>query len=188
MAQDPDTSHNPTILVTAVRYTPYTEEIYEKGFRVITSLVRRNSQSPLPGMKTTCFLESLLARQEARAAGADDALLLNDRGYLAEASSSNVFIVANNTLKTPGLENGILPGITRKVVLELASELGIKIVEFDIRPEELTNADEAFITNSMTEIMPVTSIDGKIISSGNPGPVTQKLVNIYKYKVIKETE
>ena len=185
-APDPGTCHKPTTLVTAAQYTPYPAEIYEKGFKAITSFVRRNSLSLLPGMKTACFLESLLARQQARVAGADDALLLNDRGQLAEASSCNVFLVIHNTLKTPDPESGILPGITRRVVLELASELGIELIEADIQPEELTTADEAFLTNSLIEVMPLTAIDGKIISSGKPGPVTRKLMTAYKNRVLKE--
>jgi branched-chain amino acid aminotransferase len=185
-ATDPGTSRNPTVLVTLVKYTPYPAEIYGKGFKTIISTIRRNSRSPLPGMKTACFLESLLARQQAREAGVDDALLLNDRGNLAEASSSNLFLVANSALKTPGLESGILPGITRGVILKLAAELRIKLVETDISPEELMSAEESFITNSMIEIMPLTTIDGQVIGSGKPGPVAGRLMTAYRGRVFRE--
>ena len=177
----------PTTLVVATRYAPYPRKIYERGFRVIISSTRRNSRSPVPAMKTTGYLENLLSRQEARVAAADDALLLNDRGKLAEASTSNVFLVKGNTLKTPRTENGILPGITRDVILELALQIGITTLEADILPDELLSANEAFLTSSLMEVMPLTGISGKAIGSGKPGAVTGKLAAAYKDLVLKET-
>ncbi len=182
-APDPRTCTKPTILVVATKYTPYTPAIYEKGFRAIISSIRRNSQSPVPGMKTANYLESLLSRQEAIAAGVDDTLLLNEKGLLAEASSSNVFIVSNNSVVTPRVGSGILPGITRKIVLELGFELGISSMESDIRLADLLAAGEAFLTNSMIEIMPLVEVNGQPIGPGKPGAITRQLMSAYKHKV-----
>lgn len=184
---DPRTCKSPTILVVAAKYAPYPPEIYEKGFRVMVSSIHRSSQSPVPGMKTANYLECLLARQEARNAAADDAILSNEKGQLAEASTSNVFLVGHNTLKTPGIESGILPGITRGVILELSPRLGIKTLEAVIGMNELMNADEVFLSNSLIEVMPVTAISGKTIGPGKPGATTRRLMNAYKDLVLRET-
>ncbi len=184
---DPDTCGSPTVLVVAVHYQPHPEEVYQRGFRAIVSSIRRNSQSPIPQLKSANFLESALAKREARKAGIDDALFLNDKGLLAEASTSNIFLVSNGALKTPSLKSGILPGITREVILELASELGIAAYEQYAELEELYQAEEAFLSNSMIEIMPLIEVDGKPIGSGRPGPLTKRLMAAYKELVLKET-
>ncbi len=184
MAPDPSTCQKPTVLVLAGHYQPYPEQVYQKGFRAVVSSIRRNSQSPLSRLKSANYLESILARQEARAAGVDEALCLNEKGLLAEASMSNVFLVTNGTLRTPGQESGILPGITREIVLELASQLGINTLEHDIRLDELFHAQEAFLTNSLIEVMPLAEIDGKPIGSSRPGPLTKRLMVAYKKLVM----
>jgi branched-chain amino acid aminotransferase len=183
LTPDLQSCRQPTLLALAIPYTPPAPEIYSRGYRVIISSVHRNSQSPLPGLKSSNFLESLLARQEARKAGADDALLLNDKGFLAEASSSNVFTVKRGKLLTPGLGSGILPGITRSLILEMAATLKIVAQESDISPGELMAADEAFISNSMIEIMPVSEVNGKKIGAGQAGPITLKLRQAYRSSV-----
>jgi len=174
-------------LVVAAKYTPYADEVYQRGFRIIVSSIRRNSQSPVPAMKTANYMESLLARQEARAAGVDDALFLNEKGQVTEASTSNIFLVSKNVLKTPQQESGILPGITRDVILELAPRMGIMALETDILLEEMVEADEAFLTNSVVEIMPVANLNGKAIRDGRPGPITRRLMSGYKDSVLRET-
>lgn len=181
---DPSTCDKPTVLILAGHYQPYPEQVYEKGFRAIVSSIRRNSQSPLSKLKSANYLESILARQEARAAGIDEALCLNEKGLLAEASMSNIFLVTNSILRTPGQDSGILPGITRETILELASPLGINTMEHDIRLDELFQAQEAFLTNSLMEIMPLTEMDGKPIGSGKPGPFTKRLAMAYKKLVM----
>jgi branched-subunit amino acid aminotransferase/4-amino-4-deoxychorismate lyase len=122
----------------------------------------------------------MLVKQEARAAGVDEAICLNEKGLLAEASMSNIFLVNDGILRTPGEESGILPGITREVVLELASQLGINTFEQDIRLDELFQTQEAFLTNSLMEIMPLTEIDGKPVGSGEAESVTRRLMAEYK--------
>ncbi|MFC1892578.1 aminotransferase class IV [Chloroflexota bacterium] len=181
---DPSTCSKPTILILAGHYQPYPEPVYQKGFRAIVSSIRRNSQSPLSRLKSANYLESILARQEAKAAGVDEALCLSEKGLLAEASMSNIFLVSDGILQTPKEENGILPGITREVLLELASQLSIGALERDIRLEEVFQAQEAFLTNSLMEIMPLTKVSGMTVGSGIPGPVTRKLVAAYRELVL----
>jgi len=183
---DPSTCNKPTVLILAGHYKPYPEQVYEKGFRAVISSIRRNSQSSISKLKSANYLESILAKQEARAAGVDEALCLNEKGLLAEASMSNIFLLTDGILKTPGQESGILPGITREVILGLASQLGINILEQDIRLDELSQAQEAFLTNSLIEIMPLTEINGKPIGSGRPGSLTKRLMVAYKKLVLAE--
>jgi branched-chain amino acid aminotransferase len=125
-----------------------------------------------------------LAKRVARAAGFDEALILNERGILTEGSSSNIFLVDKKVLSTPSLECGVLPGITRGVVLEMAQSLGINLVEAEINPEELLNSDEAFFTNSIVGIMPLTYIRDKPVGIGKPGVLTKQLMKAYKNLVV----
>ncbi len=180
MVPDPSTCKQPTVLILAGDYHPYPEQIYQKGFRAVVSSIRRNSGSPLSRLKSANYLENMLVKQEARAAGVDEALCLNEKGLLAEASMSNIFLVDDGVLRTPGEESGILPGVTRGVVLELASRLGISTLKHNVRLVELSQAQEAFLTNSLIEIMPLTEIEGRPVGSGRPGPVTQRLMADYR--------
>ncbi|MBA7634308.1 Branched-chain-amino-acid aminotransferase [subsurface metagenome] len=186
VAPDPSTCKKPTVLILAGQYQPYPEQVYQKGFRAVISSIPRNSQSPLSRLKSANYLESILARQEARKAGVDEALCLNEKGLLAEASMSNIFLITDGILRTPGQESGVLPGITRETILELASQLGINPLEGDIRLDELFHTQEAFLTNSLIEVMPLTEIDGKPIGSGRPGSLTKKLMVAYKELVLTE--
>jgi branched-chain amino acid aminotransferase len=130
-------------------------------------------------------MENILARMVARAAGCDEAILLNEQGYLAEGSTTNIFLASNNELITPSLESGVLPGITREVVLEIARAVNIKILERQVELKELIEAEEAFFTNSILEIMPLTWFDDKPIGTGKPGHLTKELLAAYK-KLVDE--
>ena len=185
---DLESCARPTVLIVATGYLALPEETYRRGYRAVTASMRRNHRSPLAGIKSLNFTENLLARQEAKRAGVAEAILLNDRDYVAEASMSNLFVVSAGVLRTPPLSAGILPGITREVVIEVAERLGITVVEDDITPEELREADEAFLTNSAIEIMPLTTLDGHTIGSGQAGPVTQKLRAAYRDLVRSEAD
>jgi branched-chain amino acid aminotransferase len=185
---DPHSCAHPTVLVIARKYVAYSSDIYEKGFQAIFSTARRNIQSPLSSMKTANYLDCLLARQEAKDAGVDESLLLNEAGLLSEGSMSNLFLVDRGRLITPPVNAGILPGITRGVVLELAPSLGIKVVEKDVLPEKLTNSEEAFLTNSLIEIMPLTMIMGRSVGTGMPGTLTRRLAEAYREQVRRETK
>ncbi len=185
---DPSSCARPTVLIVAAEYQPLPEETYRRGYRAVTASLRRNHRSPLAGIKSLNFTENLLARQEARRAGVDEAVLLNDRDRVAEASMSNLFVVSGVVLRTPPLDAGILPGVTREAVLELAQRLGIAAVEDDITLDELWQAGEAFLTNSVMEIMPLTGLDGRAIGDGQAGLVTQRLRVAYRDLVRLETE
>jgi len=187
MTPNPDTCNRVTVFIAARRLVPLPPESYQSGFRASLSSLRRNSQSPLSRLKSTCYLENVLARQEARAAGADEALMLNERGLVAEGSISNIFLVKGRLLLTPSVESGALPGITREVVLELAPSLGLEAIEREVPLAELVEAEEAFLTNSILEIMPLTRFGDKPIGAGKPGALTQRLMSTYQELVHKET-
>ncbi len=186
------TSVAPTVLVTARSYQALPAQIYNKGFRVGASSFRRYSQSPLSRLKSANYLLNVLARKEAEAAGLDESLLLNERGLITEGSISNVFFVAHSGLVTPPVESGILPGITREVVMELADALGINVTEGEVRLEDMGQFGEAFLTNSVMEIMPLVEVRdnaGEVITigSGRPGKITKRLMAAYREMVERET-
>jgi len=195
MTPDPGTCSSPTVLVTAQNLVPLPPEKYESGFKATLSSLRRNSQSPLSRLKSTCYMENILARMQARAAGCDEAILLNEQGYLAEGSATNIFLVKKSlslegrgqvrVLVTPSLESGVLPGITREAVLEIAQASNIKTMERQVELKELIEAEEAFVTNSILELMPLTCFEGKPIGSGRTGQLTEKLLAAYR-KLINE--
>ena len=176
----------PTTLVLAGEYHPFSAQKYAQGFDVTVSSIRKNSQSPVTFMKSANSMENMLARQEARNAGADEALFLNETGYVTEASGSNVFFVEKGVVKTPRLESGILPGVTRAAVLELAEGMGLKTSETDVRLGRISAASEVFLSNSLIEVMPVTALGGKPVATGKPGPVTQRMMDSYRNLVVSE--
>jgi branched-chain amino acid aminotransferase len=180
MTPDPSTCSNPTVLITARNLVPLPPEKYESGFKAALSPLHRNSQSPLSRLKSTCYMENTLARMAARAAGCDEAILLNEQGYLAEGSTTNIFLAINGELITPSLESGVLPGITREVVLEIARASNIKTLERQVELKELIEAEEAFMTNSILELMPLTWFEGKPISTGKPGKLSKDLLADYR--------
>ncbi|MBA7645403.1 Branched-chain-amino-acid aminotransferase [subsurface metagenome] len=169
-----------TVFVSAEKLVPPSPQVYRRGIRAAIVSTRRNSLSPLSQLKATAYLDSFVALSQAAALGAEEAILLNERGFIAECSTSNIFLVAGGLLLTPSQESGILPGITREAVLELAQALGIEAVEGEIPAERLLQAEEAFLTTSVREIVPITSVDGKPIGSGRPGAVTKRLMAAYK--------
>ena len=185
MSPDLRSCKEPTVLVLAGEYHP--PQKYATGYKVIVSAIRRNSRSPVTYMKSANTMEPMLARQQARDAGADEALFLNEKGYLTESAGCNLFLVSKGMLKTPRFEVGILPGVTRVVVFELAAALGLKVRETNIRLAGLLAADEAFLTNSMIEVMPLTQVAGKPIADGKPGELTKKLMAAYRELVKRET-
>ncbi|NWF77673.1 MAG: aminotransferase class IV [Chloroflexi bacterium] len=185
MAPDSSTCSNPTVLVTARNLVPLPPEKYESGFKAALSPLRHNSQSPLSRLKSTCYMENILARMAARAAGCDEAILLNEQGYLAEGSTTNIFLVSKGELITPSLKSGVLPGITRETVLEIARSLNIKTQERQVELKELDEAEEAFVTNSILELMPLTWFENKPIGTGKPGQLTRELLTAYR-KLVEE--
>jgi branched-chain amino acid aminotransferase len=185
---NPDTCSGITVFIVARKLVSPQPQSYQRGYKAILSSYRRNSRSPLSRLKSTSYLENVLARQEARAAGVDEVVLLNEHGFVAEGSSTNIFLLSCQMLITPSVESGALHGITREAVLELAKSMGIMTVVKQTELGELLTAREAFLTNSILEIMPLTRLDNKPIGSGKPGPVTQQLMSSYQELVAKETQ
>jgi branched-subunit amino acid aminotransferase/4-amino-4-deoxychorismate lyase len=179
------TSKIPTIMARAIPYTPPLPDKYHDGYRATVSSLSRFSQSILVRHKTTSRLDCVMARAQANAMGFDEALFLNENGNLTEGSVSNLFLIgAYKTLMTPPLGDGLLPGITRQLVLELSTKSGLRIVEKSISLKDLESVDEAFITNSLIEIMPLASItdDGhKYVF--RYGAVTSRLMKAYREAV-----
>jgi len=185
---NPDICHGTTVFIAARKLVYMPPETYERGYMAILSSWRRNSQSPLSQLKSTCYLENVLARQEARAIGADEALVLNEHGFLVEGSTTNIFLVDRQVVITPSIESGALPGIAREAVLELAQAMGGVLVIKQVELRELLAAEEAFLTNSILEIMPLTRLDDKPIGPGKPGPLTRRLMSAYREMVVRETQ
>jgi branched-chain amino acid aminotransferase len=183
---DISTCSSPTVLITAQNLAFLPPEKYESGFKAALSSLRRNSQSPLSRLKSTCYMENILARMTARAAGCDDAILLNEQGYLAADSTTNVFLVSRGELITPCFEISILPGITREAILEIARAANIQTQERQVELKELIEAQEAFVTNSILELMLLVSVESRPIGSGKPGKLTRDLLIAYR-RLINET-
>ncbi|MBI2958371.1 MAG: aminotransferase class IV [Chloroflexi bacterium] len=175
----PDKCASPTVMVRASSYTPHSTEVYERGFSAVVATSRRCLDSVMPGIKSLSYAENLLARFHASRQAADEALFVTERGLLLEGSISNVFLVSGPILVTPSAQ-GILPGIARKDVLGLAAALGIPVEERAVTFQELVGADEAFLTNSIIEIMPLTRVEGRAIAGGGPGQVTRELASAYR--------
>jgi len=184
---NPDTCSGITVFIAARKLTPIPAKTYQQGYRAILSSNRRNSRSPLSRLKSTSYLENFLARQEAKDAGVDEALLLNEKGFVSEGSRTNIFLMSCQMLITPSIESGALPGITREVVLELANSLGITTLVKQAEVGELFTASEAFLTSSTIEIMPLTWLDNKPIGSGKPGSITGQLMSSYRKLVATKT-
>jgi len=155
------------ILITARKYLPYPSGKYKSGFRLCLSNFRQSQDSFLTQLKTMNYLLYGLAYTEAREKGFDEAIILNQRGYITEASRSNIFLVRAKELFTPALKCGCMDGITRKVIFDLAKKYNIKIYEGKFSLQDLYKADEAFLTNSLIGVMPVAPIEKKRIAKGS---------------------
>ena len=175
-----------SILIFTKPFNKYRTEDYATGFRAYLVSMRRSSYSPLSRIKSLNYLDNILARLEAREHNAQEALLLNTLGLVAEGATSNIFIIKDKNLITPPVEAGILPGITRAAVLEIAESLDLQAREETFSPEELLRANEAFLTNSLMEIMPLVMLNERKIGSGTPGPLTAELLQQYRKLVNRE--
>ncbi len=151
------------------------------GLAVRIARGRRNEWAPTSGLKTLAYIDAVMALAEARAAAADDALMLDTAGHLSEATSSNIFVVFRGIVHTPPLSCGALPGITRRTVLEALADFDIPVDESPIPADALHRADEIFLTSSLREIAPVGSVDGHLVGAGGgAGPVTRRLQAAYR--------
>ncbi len=171
---------SPTTLIQVKPFTPYGKELYEEGMSLVVSDCRRSTSCPISRHKSTNLLNSILLKEEANKKTAHETIILNTDGYVTECVVSNIFMVGDGNVITPSLDTNILPGITRKMVLDLCNGSGIPSNEEHFKIDSLIKADEVFITNSLMEIMPVARIDVSKIGKTVPGKITQQLMNAYK--------
>jgi branched-chain amino acid aminotransferase len=178
---DFDAVVGPTVVMIQKELAPVSEESYSHGVRVSAVDVRRNHPKSLdPAMKSSNLLNNIMALRQAQERGAEEAVLLNLDGFVAEGSSTNVFAVKSGTLGTPPLSAGILGGITRAVVIELAAAQGIPVAEADLKLDDLLGADEAFLSSTTREVMPIRQVDEALISDGRPGPISVRLLEAFR--------
>jgi len=177
---------SPTIMIVTRAFVPYPNHLYREWMRTGISEIRQNLSSPITRIKSLNFLDHILARIEAKQKGLDEAILLNTEDFICEGTVSNIFLVKHGNLITPDKESGILSGITREVVIELAQRKGITVEEKKVKLSELKEVDECFLTNTLMEVMPVSEIDGVKICRGKPGPLTLHFMEWYKDLVRKE--
>jgi branched-chain amino acid aminotransferase len=184
---NPTQCKSPSVIVIAATIALYHQDFYRKGLTIVTCATRRSNPAALnPAVKSLNYLNNVMARVEANLAGADEALMLNDAGNVAECTADNVFIVKHGQIFTPPVTAGALRGITRSVVFEIAAEVGIKVQETDITRHDVFVADECFLTGTAAEIVPVVKADGRLIGNGKPGPVTARIIARYR-EMTRET-
>jgi branched-chain amino acid aminotransferase len=177
---NPRSCKTPTVFIIAGKIQVYPAELYARGMEIVTVPTVRNLHSAVnPAIKSLNYLNNILAKIEANNAGVEEAIMLNAEGFVAECTADNLFIIKNGELFTPSLSAGALYGITRGTVMELATQLGVKVSEPNLTRYDLFNADECFLTGTGAEIMPVIKIDGRVIGSGKPGVLTLKLSEEY---------
>jgi branched-chain amino acid aminotransferase len=178
---NPNRCKNPSVIIIAGKIQLYPPALYQNGMEIVTVPTVRNLHSALnPAIKSLNYLNNVLAKIEAANAGCEEAIMLNAEGFVSECTGDNVFIVKAGQLFTPPLSAGALYGITRRVVLELATESGLQVSEPNLTRYDLFNADECFLTGTGAELVPVVKIDGRVIGNGKPGPVTTRLVAQYQ--------
>ena len=171
-----------TLFIIADRIELYPEEFYEKGLTVVTSTIRQKGLDQVtPGVKSLNYLANILARAEATAAGAQEAILLNATGHVSECSGDNIFFIKDGKIFTPPTSAGILVGVTRNVVMELCDKkLGVKVIERNFPRYDLYSADEVFLTGTGAEVIAAVKIDGRIIGKGVCGATTKKLIGHFR--------
>jgi branched-chain amino acid aminotransferase len=167
----------PSVIIIAATIALYSEETYRTGLTIVTCATRRSGPATLnPAVKSLNYLNNVMARIEANLAGADEALMLNDAGNVAECTADNVFIIKKGEIFTPPITAGALRGITRSVVFDIAAEFGFKISETNITRHDVFIADECFLTGTAAEVIPVIKADGRVIGTGKPGAMSTRII------------
>jgi len=178
---DPRRCSNPEVVIITDHVALYPKEAYDKGLEVATvSTIRSHPAALNPRIKSLNYLNNVLARMEATLAGCEEALMLNHKGEIAECSADNIFLVKKGILKTPPTDAGILEGVTRQTVLDLAKELGVEARETALTRHDVYVADECFLTGTGAEIIAVTKVDSRPIGNGKPGPITTRLLHAFR--------
>jgi branched-chain amino acid aminotransferase len=178
---DPNRCSNPQVIIIADAIALYPKELYEKGLEIVTVSVQRTHPAALnPRIKSLNYLNNILAKIEGLQAGCIEALMLNHKGEVAECTGDNIFLVRHGVLLTPPLEAGILAGVTRDAVIELARDANIEVGELPLTKHDVYIADECFLTGTAAEIIPVVRVDSRLIGTGKPGPMTRDLEKRFK--------
>jgi len=173
---DPNLCSNPQVIIIADSITLYPAEYYENGLQIVSASTIRNHPAALsPRIKSLNYLNNILAKIEGLRAGCIEALMMNHKGEVAECTGDNIFLVRKGELFTPPLDAGILDGITRETVIELARDAGLTVHETTLTRHDVYVADECFLTGSAAEVIPVVGIDSRTIGDGKPGPITKDL-------------
>jgi branched-chain amino acid aminotransferase len=185
---NPFTCKTAGLIIIADKIQLYPEELYEKGMKVISATTVRNHPLALPPqIKSLNYLNNILAKMEALDVNVPEAIMYNHEGYVAEATGDNVFIVRNRVVCVPPVEAGSLEGITRAVVIRLAKQEGLEVVEKNLTRYDLYVCDEFFLTGTAAEVIGIVEIDGRVIGGGRPGPITRLLRDrFYSYARRKE--
>ena len=166
-----------SVIIIASSIALYDPEVYDKGLKLVTCATRRPTHDTLsPAVKSLNYLSNVMAKIEALQAGADEGVMLNTQGYVAECTGDNIFTVKNGVISTPPVHAGALDGITRTVAIELAQARGYDLVETEMARYDLYTADELFLTGTAAEVVPVRVYDERVIGSGEPGPITRELL------------
>ncbi len=183
---DPNRTSDPQVIIIADSIALYPPELYENGLKIITASTIRNHPAALsPRIKSLNYLNNIMAKIEGLQAGCSEALMLNHKGEVAECTGDNIFIIKKGELYTPPKEAGILEGITRNAVLELAKAAGIPTHEEPMTRHDIFVADECFLTGSAAEVIPVVEIDMRKISDGKVGPITLRLISDFRSMIRK---
>lgn len=173
---DPRRTTDPQVIIITDLISLYPEEYYENGLAIITAGTIRNHPAALsPRVKSLNYLNNIMAKIEGTNAGCLEALMLNHAGYVAECTGDNIFVVKNGVIHTPSIDAGILDGITRRAVIDLATNMGIVVIERTMERHDILTADECFLTGTAAEVIPVTRLDGRPIGNGEVGPVSREL-------------
>lgn len=183
---DPRKCPKPTVFIIATYWGAMYGDLYEKGLEAITVAVRRNAAEALPpNVKSLNYLNNILAKIETIYKGGDEAIFFDTNGYVSEGSGDNIFLVKNGCVITPPTLNN-LRGVTRQVVLECVSEMGITCKEQNCGFFDLYTADEVMVTGTAAEVAPIVKIDGRVIGSGKPGPIARQLMAAFKVRTQEE--
>jgi branched-chain amino acid aminotransferase len=178
---------NPTTFIIASKISLYPQEYYDNGLSIVTVPTRRIAPDALPStVKSLNYLNNILAKIEAKQAGALEAIMLNQQGYVAECTADNIFVIHKGEIITPAASQGALKGITRATVFDIARELGIPMREADLTRYDVWCADECFLTGTGAEVIPVVKLDGRVIGAGKPGPVTARVLASFRQRVLVE--
>ena len=178
---DPKKTSDPQVIIIADSIALYPSEMYQEGLKLITaSTLRNHPQALSPRIKSLNYLNNILAKIEGADAGCVEAVMMNHLGHVAECTGDNIFLVKNRVLSTPSTDSGILEGITRNCVIQLARQAGYEVRETTLVRHDIYVADECFLTGTAAEVIPATSLDGRLIGTGKPGPVTRDLLERFR--------